>query len=121
MGHPPRFKPPIGRPAKDGMGNESIEPSGKMGLAAPPYPESKPLRLNMTFKAGAFLLNLLHFQIMLRTGPGSPSGLPAGSVLADFNLDRVKAGNARVRRNDEQPALANGCRSQRRVLLFPMP
>ena len=33
----------------EGMGNENMVPSGKMGLGQPPDPESKPLRLMISF------------------------------------------------------------------------
>ena len=35
--------------ALDGMGSENIVPSGKMGLGQPPDPESKPLRLRISW------------------------------------------------------------------------
>jgi len=38
-----------GRPSREGTGNEVTPPSGRNGLATPPYCESTPLRLKMIF------------------------------------------------------------------------
>ena len=45
----PRWRSSNASSSPEGMGNENMVPLGKMGLGQPPEPESKPLRLMISF------------------------------------------------------------------------